>query len=181
MTVESPDKYVMGSITSLPTFNITYITRIMDRANRSNNAPAVVPERQPCDGAPVDREHAEPRSSHPPRAAVRLFIAVALERLHLRELCVDGVEPAAQKTRAVRDGGDFHVEYNFRSPCVICIRVVVGNADGELRMARGVADEVADVGGVRPLERLARGGRTAEGYGRCGGRHRREDESANMR
>lgn len=141
-----------------------------------SHSPAEIPEREARDGAPVHNQQPQAAQRHPPRSAVCLEVALALERLHLRQLFLDQLEAAAQEACAVGEGR--HLDrYARPDRALVPARVLRADADRELGGTRGVADEVADVRGLVPLERApARAGAAEGNDGRCG-RERREDQA----
>lgn len=161
-----------------------YRQRQRGAARPGRDAPAEIPEREPRDRAPVHGEHREPAHCHAARAAVRLAVARPFERLHLAQLRLDRREAPPQEARAVREGRDLDADRPAER--VVPRRGAGGGAVGladaerELGRARGVADEVADVGAVRPLERAPAWRRAPEGDGGRRGRELREDEAGDV-
>ena len=110
------------------------------------------------------------------RAAVRLDVALVLQRLHALELLLDDGEPPPEEARAVCEGG--HLDGDRRVRLGLAW---VRDADGKLARACGVADEVLHVGRVGPLDGIPSWSYASERYrGRRGG-ERGEDESADVR
>lgn len=144
---------------------------------RAEDAPAEVPEREPCDRTPVHDEHREPANGHPVRAAVRRVVALPLERLHLAQLVLDDGEPAPEEACAVREGRHLDVDRPAqRLLAGVRAGAALADAQRKLGCACGIADEVANVGAVGPLKRAPAWRRALEGdRGRRGGELRKDE------
>ena len=153
MTIDSPDKYVTGSITSLQSmFSMRSLSSV-------DHLPAEVPKCKPSYRSPVDNQHPKPTYRHAACALMSLLVAATFELLHSLQFPLNAFQPAPKEPRPVSKCRDLDL---YRA-----LSTITGDMNIKLGGASCVSDEVPDVRGVRPLKLPPAGRGTSKGNRRC--------------
>ena len=141
MTIESPERYVTGSITSL----CTALAAQSDGTQPDgDHAPPEVPERQSCNRSPVDDEHREATDCHPPSPSMGFRVTSPFERFHCVKLPFDCLESPSEETGAVGERRHFNLE--------AFLNFTIFHAKLEFGCSGDIANEIAHVGRLGPLK-----------------------------